>query len=233
MQDQQQRKKVSVGEALERMRESQPAQAPKTSIVGLGAAYWLESLIEGATRRQADLFESIRENPSAQAQMQRRDLRVAGELSVPASQIQEIRQPKAARPTRPATGLRERFANVGELRLDNVKLELVATERKAPLTPAEEAVESVVSRFQDVSTLDLAAFYAVEEVGSKPQPEAKPPSPGTVSLSRFPGISEFDIHAGSIEMVEVRQAPVDELPKRRLKTNPNIRKMFQQNDPDQ
>jgi hypothetical protein len=225
-QQEQPRKKVSVGEALEAMRgSSAPAAAPKTSIVGLGAAYWLESLMEGATRRQADLFESIRDNPSAQAQMSRRDLRVAGEINISQGAIQEIRQPRPARP-KGSIGLRERFASIGELRLDNVKLELVA---KKGDRPAGKTNESVISRFGDVGTLNLAANYAVEEVGAAPPQAVAPTSPGTVSISRFPGVSEFNV--GEIEIMEVRQEPSkDEGPKRRLKTNPNIRKMFQQND---
>lgn len=233
-QDGQPRKKVSVGEALESMRgKAAPAAPAKTSIVGLGASYWLESLLEGASRRQADLYESIRDNPSAQAQMHRRDLRVVGDLQIPANSMQEVRQPKPPPETRKAKGLRERFGTIGSLYLDSNRLEMIATAppvQEILKDPVEAAVKSVSSRFSQVSDLDLASFYAVEEVGSKASVETIPSTPGSISLSRFSGISTVDL-AGGLELLEVRQeAPVDDLPKRRLRTNPNIRKMFQQND---
>lgn len=234
-QDQQQpRKKVSVGEALESMRgKAAPAAPAKTSIVGLGASYWLESLLEGASRRQADLYESIRDNPSAQFQMQRRDLRVVGELEIATNSMEEVRQPKPAPQPKKAKSLRERFGSIGSLYLDSNRLEVIATEapvQKVSTDPVEAAVKSVSSRFSQVSNLDLASFYAVEEVGGKPHVEAAPSAPGTVSLSRFNGISTVDLQGG-LELLEVcQQAPVDDMPKRRLRTNPNIRKMFQQND---
>jgi hypothetical protein len=210
-----------------------PAAPAKTSIVGLGASYWLESLLEGASRRQADLYESIRDNPSAQAQMQRRDLRVVGDLQIPSAAMEEVRQPKPPPEPRKARGLRERFGSIGSLYLDSNRLEMIATEapvQKIPSDPVEAAVKSVSSRFSQISSLDLASFYAVEEVGGKPHVEASPSAPGSVSLSRFNGISTVDL-AGGLELLEVRQQQtVDELPKRRLRTNPNIRKMFQQND---
>jgi hypothetical protein len=234
-QDQQQpRKKVSVGEALESMRgKAAPAAPAKTSIVGLGASYWLESLLEGASRRQADLYESIRDNPSAQAQMQRRDLRVVGDLQIPSAAMEEVRQPKPPPEPRRAKGLRERFGSIGSLYLDSNRLEVIATDapvQQVYTEPGEAAVRSVASRFSQVSSLDLASFYAVEEVGTRPHVESQPSTPGTVSLSRFNGITTVDLQGG-LELLEVRQQPVaDDLPKRRLRTNPNIRKMFQQND---
>lgn len=234
-QDQQQpRKKVSVGEALESMRgKAAPAAPAKTSIVGLGASYWLESLLEGASRRQADLYESIRDNPSAQFQMQRRDLRVVGELQIATNSMEEVRQPKPPPQPKKAKSLRERFGSIGSLYLDSNRLEVIATEapvQKVSTDPVEAAVKSVSSRFSQVSSLDLASFYAVEEVGGKAHVEAAPSTPGTVSLSRFNGISTVDLQGG-LELLEVRQqAAVDDVPKRRLRTNPNIRKMFQQND---
>ncbi len=236
MQQQEPRKKVSVGEALEAMKGQAPPTPSRaaSSIVGQGAAYWLESLLEGATRRQTDLYEAIRENPSAQAQMFRRDLRVVGDLSIPSGSMQEVRQPRTPRPPRQgAVGLRERFANVGHLELIEARLESVGAPRQEipAQNPVDEALRSVSSRFQEVSTLDLAAFYAVEEVGARPAAEARPPAPGTVSLSRFAGVSSMDV-LGGIELLEVRQQAADDLPKRRLKTNPNIRKMFQQNSDD-
>ncbi len=209
-----------------------PAAPAKTSIVGLGASYWLESLLEGASRRQADLYESIRDNPSAQAQMHRRDLRVVGDLQIPAAAMEEVRQPKPPPEPRRATGLRERFGSIGSLYLDSNRLEVIATEapvQQVYTDPGEAAVRSVASRFSQVSSLDLASFYAVEEVG-RPQVESQQANPSTVSLSRFNGITTVELQGG-LELLEVRQQPAaDDLPKRRLRTNPNIRKMFQQND---
>lgn len=92
------KKKVSIGDALEAIRSGKStgapnkvlSQAPRRRMGRATATFWIRNLQESIERRVDHLYTSIRDDPGARAQMSRRDFYATERFTIPADIVQEV-----------------------------------------------------------------------------------------------------------------------------------------------
>lgn len=207
-QEKKEKKKVSIGEALETLRGGGPAvpkkaitQAPRRRMGRPTAAFWIRNLQESIQRRIDHLYDSIREDPGARAQMLRRDFYASERFVIPTGVLQEVAHiPEGS--TRPETRV-ARFSDLDKLDIRSGS-DLKQVERSAPVTISQTGAEQLRDGIDDIKGLEV----------DKTQPG---------QTARFGHVGKMDM--GQLVFEEVKVEP-KQRPKK-LKVNPMIRKMFE------
>ncbi len=169
-QQQGKKKKISISEALEELRSSKkgksilknaPARAPRTAT----ASFWLQNLLESVHRRQEQLFESLLQDPGAQAHLMRRDFFPSEQIYVPFEELDEyLYEP-------PSVARKQRRKVVPGV-LDTFKGSSSKIAKAALHVKLKKKSDTSQSRFHGASTLEVD-INRLEEVTQEPPEKPK------------------------------------------------------------
>ncbi len=209
MEKEKEKKKVSIGDALDAIRSGKPSKAPDKVInrvprrrMGRATAkFWIKNLQDSIARRMDHMYDSIREDPGARAQMMRRDFYASERFVIPANIVQEVVEvsPDGQRTSRIA-----KFSDID----------------KSDVSGADvERSGKVVDRQTGADKLADGSLESVNLEG-----HIKEEQPGSLDAhNRFGAVSMLE--TGTLIIEEVKAAP--KARPKKLKVNPMIRKMFE------
>lgn len=212
------KKKVSIGDALEAIRSGKPTGAPKKMLAQtprrrMGrptAAFWIRNLQESIERRMDHLYTSIKDNPGARSQMMRRDFYATERFTIPVDVVQEVAELDSVtkQPIGPTT--LARFTDV-----DQVQGDLSKVQRSAQIADHQTKNGQLAGALEGVGSEFLAGHL---------QSDSSQRKAGSLNANdRFGNVDNLDL--GPLIFEEVKCAPLHR-PKK-LKVNPMIRKMFE------
>ncbi len=211
--------KVSIGEALEAIRSGKQIAVPQKALSAkparrMGkatAAFWVRNLQESVQRRMDMLYDTIRDDPGAMAQMKRRDFFSSERFAIPLDAITGVVEVSPGEPPPPPRPLAT-FSDLDGVDPKSTSLDQVSKSGEVRTRALAEG--EFADRHQQLEKLDLSGHL---------QTPSAPPPPPAQGGDRFAPSSTFETGRWIIE--EIRAAPKTR--GKKLKVNPLIRKMFE------